>query len=106
MLYALPSEMPGSGGDEDQREQNPSNGKQYAHMRPLSASPIVILISLWVIEVSCKWELLSMSPMNTRGGKKTEADRPRRGAPAQTRDRLVTAAAALFNRAGFHGTDS
>jgi AcrR family transcriptional regulator len=47
-----------------------------------------------------------MLPMNTRAGKKTEVDRPRRGAAAQTRERLVTAAAALFNRAGFHGTDS
>ncbi len=32
--------------------------------------------------------------------------RPRRGSPAQTRERLVTAAAKLFNRVGFHGTDS
>src|ERR1700733_7348103 len=50
-------------------------------------------------------KMLSTLPMNTRG-KKTEADRPKRGAPAQTRERLVTAAAALFNRVGFHGTDS
>ena len=50
-------------------------------------------------------EMLSTLPMNTRG-KKTEADRPRRGAPAQTRERLVSAAADLFNQAGFHGTDS
>jgi hypothetical protein len=52
MLYALRGEVPGSGGDEDQREQNPSKGKQYAHIPPFDASPIVILISLWVIEVS------------------------------------------------------
>src|ERR1700736_2945244 len=32
--------------------------------------------------------------------------RPRRGSPAQTRERLVAAAAKLFNRVGFHGTDS
>jgi len=51
-------------------------------------------------------EILSILPMNTHRGKKTEADRPRRGAPAQTRERLVNAAAALFNRVGFHGTDS
>ena len=44
-------------------------------------------------------KMLSMLPMNTRG-KKTETDRPRRGAPAQTRERLVTAAAGLFNQAG------
>ena len=32
--------------------------------------------------------------------------RPRRGSPAATRARLVEAAARLFNRDGFHGTDS
>lgn len=32
--------------------------------------------------------------------------RPRRGSPEQTRKRLVAAAASLFNRAGYHGTDS
>ena len=32
--------------------------------------------------------------------------RPRRGAPERTRDRLIAAAARLFNRAGYHGTDS
>jgi AcrR family transcriptional regulator len=34
------------------------------------------------------------------------ADRPRRGAPADTRRRLVAAAARVFNRDGFHGTDT
>jgi AcrR family transcriptional regulator len=51
-------------------------------------------------------ELVSMSPMNTSARKKTEAVRPKRGAPAQTRERLLIAAGALFNRVGFHGTDS
>ncbi len=32
--------------------------------------------------------------------------RPRRGSPQQTRDRLVAAAALLFNRVGYHGTNS
>lgn len=32
--------------------------------------------------------------------------RPQRGVPADTRDRLVAAAAAVFNRDGYHGTDS
>ena len=32
--------------------------------------------------------------------------RPRRGAPSETRSRLVAAAAQLFNREGFYGTDS
>ena len=35
-----------------------------------------------------------------------KAPRPRRGSPEQTRDRLVAAAAHLFNRDGYHGTDS
>jgi AcrR family transcriptional regulator len=34
------------------------------------------------------------------------AGRPRRGTPAQTRARLVAAAAAVFNRDGYYGTDS
>jgi AcrR family transcriptional regulator len=49
---------------------------------------------------------MSTSPMNTRTRKKTEAVRPKRGAPTQTRERLVISAGALFNRVGFHGTDS
>lgn len=36
----------------------------------------------------------------------TTADRPRRGSPEQTRERLITAAASQFNRFGYHGTDS
>lgn len=38
--------------------------------------------------------------------KELRAPRPRRGSPAQTKERLVAAAARLFNRAGYHGTDS
>jgi AcrR family transcriptional regulator len=34
------------------------------------------------------------------------AVRPRRGTPAETRARLVAAAARVFNRDGYHGTDS
>src|SRR5579864_6545737 len=32
--------------------------------------------------------------------------RPRRGSPEQTRERLIDGAATLFNRLGYHGTDS
>ncbi len=32
--------------------------------------------------------------------------RPRRGTPAETRARLVATAAVVFNRSGYHGTDS
>jgi AcrR family transcriptional regulator len=46
------------------------------------------------------------SPAPARRPKKMIASRPRRGTPAQTRERLVAAAADLFNRVGFHGTDS
>ena len=38
--------------------------------------------------------------------KELDMPRPRRGSPAQTRERLVAAAARLFNRTGYHGTDS
>jgi AcrR family transcriptional regulator len=41
-------------------------------------------------------------PAHGRSG----ASRPRRGAPHETRGRLLTAAANLFNREGFYGTDS
>jgi AcrR family transcriptional regulator len=37
---------------------------------------------------------------------KLKAPRPRRGSPEQTRERLVAAAAHLFNRDGYHRTDS
>lgn len=38
--------------------------------------------------------------------KKFAMSRPRRGSPSETRERLVAAAAELFNRLGYHGTDS
>ena len=41
-------------------------------------------------------------PAHRRSG----APRPRRGVPHETRERLLTAAANLFNREGFYGTDS
>jgi AcrR family transcriptional regulator len=44
--------------------------------------------------------------MSRKLGAQTLADRPRRGTPEQTRERLITAAASQFNRFGFHGTDS
>jgi AcrR family transcriptional regulator len=44
--------------------------------------------------------------MLTRLETKLKSARPRRGSPAQTRERLVAAAATLFNRVGYHGTDS
>jgi AcrR family transcriptional regulator len=44
--------------------------------------------------------------MRSRKEKPLSTARPRRGTPAQTRERLVAAAAILFNRAGYHGTDS
>jgi AcrR family transcriptional regulator len=38
--------------------------------------------------------------------KQLQTPRPRRGAPEKTRERLIAAAAALFNRFGYEGTDS
>ena len=36
----------------------------------------------------------------------SRASRPRRGSPEQTRERLIDGAATLFNRFGYHSTDS
>jgi AcrR family transcriptional regulator len=44
--------------------------------------------------------------MNGSAQRKPSALRPRRGVPHETRGRLLTAAANLFNREGFYGTDS
>ncbi len=44
--------------------------------------------------------------VRARNASRGTAQRPARGTPAATRARLVAAAAAVFNRAGFHGTDS
>lgn len=37
---------------------------------------------------------------------KSKQNRPRRGSPEQTRELLLAAAGAIFNRDGYHGTDS
>jgi AcrR family transcriptional regulator len=44
--------------------------------------------------------------MSRRSGTQKAANRPRRGTPEQTKERLISAAASQFNRSGFHGTDS
>ncbi len=44
--------------------------------------------------------------MRKRTRSPEEAVRPARGTPVATRARLVAAAAAVFNRDGYHGTDS
>src|SRR6202453_5320178 len=44
--------------------------------------------------------------MSNRRKKAPIADLPRRGTPEQTRARLVTTAGDIFNRVGYHGTDS
>lgn len=44
--------------------------------------------------------------MNPQLGRRLNFPRRRRGSPEATRDRLVAAAALLFNRHGYHGADS
>jgi AcrR family transcriptional regulator len=44
--------------------------------------------------------------MTEQARKRRAAQRPLRGAPDETRERLLTAAMELFNRHGYHGTDS
>ena len=46
------------------------------------------------------------TPMNDTSAAEGKVDRPRRGLPGQTRERLLEAAAEVFNRVGYHGTDS
>jgi AcrR family transcriptional regulator len=46
------------------------------------------------------------SAVPARPENKLKAPRPRRGSPEQTRERLIAAAAGIFNRVGYHGTDS
>jgi AcrR family transcriptional regulator len=45
-------------------------------------------------------------PRDRRARRALRAGRPRRGTPEATRTRLVAAAADVFNRDGYHGTDS
>lgn len=44
--------------------------------------------------------------MRERTAKKRKVRRPLRGSPESTQERLLSAAAELFNRHGYHGTDS
>ena len=44
--------------------------------------------------------------MSPKTGVKKTGDRPRRGSPGETRERLISTAAGQFNRQGFHGTDT
>ncbi|MGA2649340.1 MAG: TetR/AcrR family transcriptional regulator [Terracidiphilus sp.] len=44
--------------------------------------------------------------MPPKSAEHAATDRPRRGTPDQTRERLIQAAAKQFNRLGYHGTDS
>ena len=46
------------------------------------------------------------SSHRARPENKLKVPRPRRGSPEQTRERLIAAAARIFNRAGYYGTDS
>jgi AcrR family transcriptional regulator len=64
-------------------------------------SDIYITISDTVIIAQ---EVLSRSLMAAKIS--PAADRPRRGSPEETRERLIAAAATQFNRHGYHGTDS
>jgi AcrR family transcriptional regulator len=45
-------------------------------------------------------------PKSVQPERRLSRPRPRRGVPEETRSRLVAAAAQLFNRVGFYGTDS
>src|SRR5215471_10560526 len=63
------------------------------------------VVSLVVIDISSCPEVVKMNVNGPAHGK-SAAVRPRRGVPHETRGRLLSAAADLFNREGFYGTDS
>ena len=44
--------------------------------------------------------------MTRRSAARLRVDRPRRGSPEQTRERLLQTASEIFNRVGYHRTDS
>src|ERR1700726_1645430 len=58
------------------------------------------------MDVSLRRELVKKDAMTSGLQNKLRLARSRRGTPEQTRVRLVAAAASLFNRVGYHGTDS
>jgi AcrR family transcriptional regulator len=58
-----------------------------------------------VIQISFETEIVKMKT-NVTPARRLPTSRPRRGAPEETRRRLVAAAATLFNQTGFYGTDS
>ena len=49
---------------------------------------------------------MSMQATDPGATMRARGQRPRRGTPPQTRERLIAAAAVEFNRVGYHGTDS
>src|SRR5215471_1649539 len=63
------------------------------------------VVSLVVIDISSCPEVVKMNVNGPAHGK-SAAVRPRRGVPHETRGRLLSAAADLFNREGFYRTDS
>jgi AcrR family transcriptional regulator len=65
----------------------------------------VIYASLIVILISLSRGVVKKL-MSRRAGAQTATDRPRRGSPEETRERLIRAAGSQFNRFGYHGTDS
>lgn len=53
------------------------------------------------------WQsMVVKSPVLDHPRKTLRTSRPKRGLPSHTRERLLAAAASLFNRVGYHGTDS
>lgn len=66
---------------------------------------IVILVSLQVMDVSFQAVIVNRLEL-IRPDRQLKASRARRGSPEQTRLRLLAAAAHVFNRVGYHGTDS
>jgi AcrR family transcriptional regulator len=66
---------------------------------------IVIFASLCVTVISSSLMAVNRD-IKKKVGARVAEQRPRRGSPALTRERIIDGAATLFNQFGYHGTDS
>src|SRR5450755_4627841 len=97
--------MAGRRGNKNQSKQDSAGQKDETHAT--SSFFLVNVLSLPVVGVSSTGAHVKKDlPMPDSLRSELRLPRPRRGSPGQTRERLIAAAAKLFNRVGYHGTDS
>jgi AcrR family transcriptional regulator len=66
---------------------------------------IVIVVSLIKVVISLSLMAVN-SDLKKKSRAKAQVQRPRRGSPELTRERIIDGAATLFNQFGYNGTDS